>query len=143
MLMILKDDVASLAELHQVLSNNDSTPVCSSQSDDEGGATTPIQPDDASIATLSIKSERDRSLPARTSMASLNLEDSLLSPRLDASSFQQRRKKAAKLTQFFGVDYRELIDDVLESIENGMHVDQHNGMLRAEEIEVRICVTHS
>ena len=76
-------------------------------------------------------------------MASLNLEDSLLSPRLDASSFQQRRKKAAKLTQFFGVDYRELIDDVLESIENGMHVDQHNGMLRAEEIEVRICVTHS
>jgi len=140
--MILKDDVAaSLAELHQVLSCNISTPVCPSQSDDEDGATTPMRRDDPSVATLSIKSERLRSFPAKASQTSLNSGASVAipSPKLDAGSFQQRRKKAAKLTQFFGVDYRELIDNVLESIENGMQVDQRDGMLRAEEVEVRIC----
>ena len=47
-----------------------------------------------------------------------------------------RRRKAAKLTQFFGVDYRELINDVLQSIENGVENEQQSGTLRAEEAEV-------
>ena len=130
--MILKGDALSLTELRQVLSCNVSTSVCPSQSDDEDGATTPIQRDDASVATLSIKSDHHRA-----SQTSLNSED-IPSARPDVNSFQQRRKKAAKLTQFFGVGYRELIDNVLESIENGMQVDQRDGMLRAEEVEVRV-----
>ena len=47
-----------------------------------------------------------------------------------------RRRKAAKLTQFFGVDYRELINDVLQSIENGVENEHESGTLRAEEAEV-------
>jgi len=141
MLMILKDDAASLAELHQVLTCNVSTPVCPPQSDEEDGATTPMRRDDPSVATLSIKPERRHSFSAKTSPSSLNSEDSVAIPsaRPGAGSFQQRRKKAAKLTQFFGVGYRELIDNMLESIENGMQVDQRDGMLRTEEVEVRIC----
>jgi len=46
-----------------------------------------------------------------------------------------RRRKAAKLTQFFGVDYRELINDVLQSIENGVENEHESGTLRAEEAE--------
>jgi hypothetical protein len=54
----------------------------------------------------------------------------------EATSFQQRRKRAAKLTHFFGVDYRELFDDVLDSIEYDMKLGQKDGKLRAEEVEV-------
>jgi hypothetical protein len=40
------------------------------------------------------------------------------------------------LTHFFGVDYRELFDDVLESIEHDMKLGERHGMLHAEEVEV-------
>ncbi|KAF7337630.1 hypothetical protein MSAN_02236300 [Mycena sanguinolenta] len=49
--------------------------------------------------------------------------------------FQARRRRAAKLTQFFGVDYRELIDDVLESIEHGLDAERKRGTLNAVEAE--------
>lgn len=58
------------------------------------------------------------------------------SPMPEASSFQQRRKRAAKLTQFFGVDYRELFDEVLATIENDMQLGERDGMLRADEAKV-------
>lgn len=50
------------------------------------------------------------------------------------TDFQTRRRRAAKLTQFFGVDYRELITDVLNSIESGLEHEQ--GYLQEEEMEV-------
>ncbi|KAF8203910.1 hypothetical protein BJ912DRAFT_1090718 [Pholiota molesta] len=81
----------------------------------------------------SIKSERRRSLPARTSLSSLAPSEFTVAP--DAAEFQQRRRRAAKLTQFFGVNYRELIADVLESIEHGVAHEGARGTLRAEEIE--------
>ncbi|KAG7099846.1 hypothetical protein E1B28_001653 [Marasmius oreades] len=112
----------------------------------------------------SFKSERRHSLPtpvtgSGTSFISLDLSpsdrnfyfggrdraDSILS-RDDASTirggpdpqevyFQMRRRKAAKLTQFFGVDYRELIRDVLESIEGGLEIEKHKGTVSREEVE--------
>lgn len=84
----------------------------------------------------SVKSERRRSLPARTSMTSVISEFSLSSSKPDVSDFQVRRRRAAKLTQFFGVNYRELINDVLESLETGLELERKRGTLRAEEVEV-------
>ncbi|KAF9270819.1 hypothetical protein L218DRAFT_889652 [Marasmius fiardii PR-910] len=123
------------------------------------------QPADDKRASFSpsFKSERRRSLPtpvtgSRTSFMSLDsspLEhpyfggrdrtDSILS-RDDTPTarggrdpqelfFQMRRKKAAKLTQFFGVDYRELIRDVLESIEGGLEIERNRGTVSKEEAE--------
>lgn len=71
-----------------------------------------------------------------TSLVSLDSEYSATTPEADATTFQLRRRKAAKLTQFFGVDYRELIDDILQSIEHGLEIEHTNGTLRAEEVEV-------
>jgi hypothetical protein len=82
----------------------------------------------------SIKSERRRSLPA--SIISLTSEYTISTPKAEITAFQLRRRRAAKLTQFFGVNYRELISDVLDSIENGVQHEQQKGTLRAEEAEV-------
>ena len=65
-------------------------------------------------------------------MSSLSSE---LSPRL--SRFQIRRRKAAKLTNFFGVDYHELIYDILSSIEKGVEEECRRGTLQPQEVEVR------
>jgi len=89
----------------------------------------------------SIKSERRRSLPARTSMLSIASEYSTTTPEPDLSDFQVRRRRAAKLTHFFGVDYRELFNDVLESLEAGLEHEHKRGTLRAEELEV--CLENS
>ncbi|KAF8963933.1 hypothetical protein BDZ97DRAFT_962306 [Flammula alnicola] len=68
-------------------------------------------------------------------MISLASEYSVTTPKPEITSFQLRRRRAAKLAQFFGVNYRELINDVLESIENGVEHEQQRGTLRAEEVE--------
>lgn len=52
--------------------------------------------------------------------------------------FQIRRRKAAKLTNFFGVDYRELIQDILESIERGVGEELKQGTLLPQEVEVSV-----
>jgi predicted secreted protein len=54
----------------------------------------------------------------------------------ESTDFQLRRRKAAKLTQFFGVDYKQIIADVLESIEKGVEEDRKRGTLQPEEVEV-------
>jgi len=51
------------------------------------------------------------------------------------TSFQARRRQAAKLTHFFGVDYRDLIGDILESIEHYVEEESHRGSLHPEEIQ--------
>ena len=108
------------------------------QSEEEDTTSTPTHVEHrASASTVVVKLERSRSLPSRTFLDS---HDTIYDfpERSDVLSFQRRRKTAAKLTQFFGVDYRELISDVLESIENGMQVDRGDGLLGTEEFEVRI-----
>jgi len=52
------------------------------------------------------------------------------------ASFQARRRQAAKLTHFFGVDYRDLIGDILESIEHDVQEESNRGSLHPEEIQV-------
>ena len=83
-----------------------------------------------------IRSERRRSLPTRSSTISLASQFSLGSPSPDRTSFQARRRQAAKLTHFFGVDYRDLIGDILESIERYVQEESHRGTLHPEEIQV-------
>ena len=69
-------------------------------------------------------------------MISTSSESSITVLRPDQTDFQLRRRRAAKLTNFFGVDYRELINDVLESIESGLEHERKRGTLGAEEAEV-------
>ena len=57
-------------------------------------------------------------------------------PKPELTDFQLRRRRAAKLTQFFGVQYRELINDVLDSLEHGLEHEQKRGTLQAGEIAV-------
>ncbi|KAG9016691.1 hypothetical protein FRB90_002483 [Tulasnella sp. 427] len=65
--------------------------------------------------------------PSESSFTSLDVDPVVV------DGFQQRRKRAAKLTQFFGTDYRSLFGEVLESIESGVKDDQTKGTLTEEE----------
>jgi hypothetical protein len=139
--IIDRDDRESLAELHQYLNSADDPIPASTQPEFDDLSTSPRTGMDrrASIAST-IKSERRRSLPARTSMISLpgseyTIPSPISTPKAEITTFQVRRRRAAKLTQFFGVNYRELINDVLESIEHGVEHEQMRGTLRAEEVE--------
>ncbi|KAJ7201256.1 hypothetical protein GGX14DRAFT_371291 [Mycena pura] len=118
-----RNDRESLAELHQYLNEADA---------------------DADLLTVTSKTERRRSLPSlrpRASIVSLATVSSVASDvtvcDTTASEFQARRRRAAKLTQFFGVDYRELIEDVLESIEVGLNAERTRGTLNPAQAEVR------
>ncbi|KIK70493.1 hypothetical protein GYMLUDRAFT_275994 [Collybiopsis luxurians FD-317 M1] len=143
-----RDDRASLKELHEILYQNDEhergDPFPEPNADFTGGDSDP--PGYTSEYAGSIRSERRRSLPARTSMASLASLGSIISKTSinDADgegsgsdgAFQVRRRRAAKLTQFFGVDYHELVQDVLESIESGVEMERGRGGIDMEEAEV-------
>ncbi|EIW64047.1 uncharacterized protein TRAVEDRAFT_32888 [Trametes versicolor FP-101664 SS1] len=116
--IIDRDDRESLAELHDYLT----------------GPPTSLA-DDLTVVTPTVKSERRRSLPSRTSIASFTSEISLIiAPTPTEPSFQQRRRRAAKLTHFFGVDYRELMSEILESIEKGLEEERGRGTLRPDEV---------
>ncbi|KAJ7086598.1 hypothetical protein C8R43DRAFT_1051294 [Mycena crocata] len=159
-----RNDKESLAELHQYLNDTTVDP-------DADAPPSPFR--DVSSSSGGSKAERRRSLPARTSMASLmsvsslaSISSSILSssttvpgavgqglsartastgasasastastPDAAATEFQTRRRRAAKLTQFFGVDYRDLIEDVLESIEHGLDAERRRGTLNPAEAE--------
>jgi hypothetical protein len=122
----LKDDRVSLAELHEYLTNE--TPDYSAE----------LPPQYVSpYGSPSAKAERRRSLPARTSVVSLISTLTVTSPEPEVSDFQLRRRRAAKLTHFFGVDYRVLIKEVLESIEKGVDDEQKNGTLNPAQAEVK------
>lgn len=112
-----------MAELHSILAND--------QSGSEGSTATRDE-DDAKT----IRSERRRSLPSRSSTISLASQFSLGSPSPERTSFQARRRQAAKLTHFFGVDYRDLIGDILESIERYVEEESHRGTLHPNEMQV-------
>jgi len=125
--IIDRDDRESLAELHSILTND--------RSGSEGGSTPVPRDDDDGDDARTIRSERRRSLPTRSSTVSLASQFSLGSPSPERTSFQVRRKQAAKLTHFFGVDYRDLIGDILESIERYVEEESHRGTLHPEEIQ--------
>ncbi|KAI6112490.1 hypothetical protein EDD16DRAFT_1709841 [Pisolithus croceorrhizus] len=80
------------------------------------------------------RSERRHSLPSSSSVLSLTPEYILLHKRRQSSKFVGGEQ--AKLTSFFGVDYRDLIDDILESIERGVEEERGRGTLQPEEVEV-------
>ena len=67
---------------------------------------------------------------------SIQYPTSTTEEREKAEAFQQRRRRAAKLTSFFGVEYRELFTEVLDSIEDEVKFDAKRGSLTAEEVRV-------
>ena len=70
-------------------------------------------------------------------MSVSTVDSGVLTPKPGATDFQLRRRRAAKLTHFFGVDYRQIMTDILESIEKGVEEERKRGTLQAEEVEVR------
>ncbi|PIL31509.1 hypothetical protein GSI_06211 [Ganoderma sinense ZZ0214-1] len=159
-----RDDRESLAELHDYLTGNGELYCTGDQYDykfdgspSSNGVPVPGSPmfaDDTSIAFASPSSmtttitaatatmgtprpERRRSLPSRVSVSSFSSEISALAspPLPDEASFQQRRRRAAKLTHFFGVDYRHLMTEILESIERGLEEERGKGTLRPDEVK--------
>ncbi|KAJ4485629.1 hypothetical protein J3R30DRAFT_1384883 [Lentinula aciculospora] len=140
-----RDDRASLQELHEILYQAGETDHLAGVHHDPDLVAIDIDaPGYASgLASGSIRSERRRSLPelpARMSIASLDSIGSIISKvSLDDAdaeasdgAFQVRRRRAAKLTQFFGVDYRDLVQDVLDSIENGVELERGRSLSRQE-----------
>ncbi|KAI9511732.1 hypothetical protein F5148DRAFT_974712, partial [Russula earlei] len=119
--IIERDDRASLVELHSILTDDQSG---------VGGPTTLTHDDSKTVL-----SGRRNSLPSRSSTVSLASQFNSGSPSPQMTSFQTRRRQAAKLTHFFGVDYRDLIGDILESIEHCVEEESHRGGLHPEEIQ--------
>jgi hypothetical protein len=89
-----------------------------------------------SLSGASVRSERRRSLPLRTSYTSLNSQYALGDAQRETNQFELRRRRAAKLSQFFGVGYRDLFGEVLDSIEISVREDEGKGTLNAAEAEV-------
>ena len=112
----MQDDRESLAELHDYISSR--------RGDNNHANWHNPDDDDATVASPT-RLERRRSLPSRTSILSISSEYSLASvvpppaPE-EGYAFQVRRRRAAKLTNFFGVNYRELMSEILESLEKGI-----------------------
>ncbi|CAL1694276.1 unnamed protein product [Somion occarium] len=128
--IIDRDDKESLVDLHDYLHGSTSSQPLQTFSRQDGPNP---------VTSPSIKAERRRSLPSRTSMTSISSEFSLMSitptPSPEISDFQARRRRAAKLTQFFGVDYRELMSEILESIEKGLEEESGRGNLEPDEVQ--------
>lgn len=61
---------------------------------------------------------------------------SVPAPPRSSNEFQNRRRRAAKLTSFFGVEYRELFAEVLDTIESEVKSDRARGSLNADEVQV-------
>ncbi|KIM70154.1 hypothetical protein SCLCIDRAFT_509107 [Scleroderma citrinum Foug A] len=123
--IIDRDDRESLLELHRYLNSE------LSESPVEGDQPVSSKCDST---TPSIRSERRHSLPV--SVSTFSLASEVFSYPQEVSDFQVRRRRAAKLTSFFGVNYRELIEDILESIERGVEEEHGKGTLQLEEAEV-------
>ncbi|TCD70133.1 hypothetical protein EIP91_004862 [Steccherinum ochraceum] len=130
--IIDRDDKASLVDLHDYLHG----------SAGEAPLQTFALQDTHNTIPSTSKAERRRSLPSRTSLTSLNSEFSIstvntLTPpeTQDSTTFQNRRRRAAKLTQFFGVDYRDLMEEILESIEKGVEEEGGRGALKPDEVQ--------
>ncbi|KAF6754301.1 hypothetical protein DFP72DRAFT_1068752 [Ephemerocybe angulata] len=130
-----RDDCESLVELHHYLNNEPTTDLLISVEQEETYTSRLRGNSDAA----SILTERRLSLPAASTASLVSDQHSVFGHDTvpkggDLTDFQMRRRRAAKLTQFFGVQYRELINDVLDSLENGLEHEQKRGTLQADEI---------
>jgi hypothetical protein len=119
-----QDDRQSLNDLHAVLDSDE----------EEDG-----DPDLQSSALLTGPIDKQGMLQPRASMASINSVATTstfatLTP--DPMAFQARRRRAAKLAQFFGASYRDLFGEVLVRIERGMLEEACTGQISEEEIKV-------
>ena len=82
---------------------------------------------------------RQSSRPSRisiVSVSSVSSASSLLTLTPEPMGFQARRKRAAKLTHFFGASYRDLFGEVLEKLEIGFLEEAKEGGLSSEEVAV-------
>ncbi|CCM03767.1 uncharacterized protein FIBRA_05914 [Fibroporia radiculosa] len=122
--IIDRDDKQSLAELHDYLSSRNDL-----------FEESPAEDEPLVISTPTTKAERRRSLPSRMSLTSLSSEWSALPSPPQESAFQTRRRRAAKLTQFFGVNYRDLMSEILDSIEKGLEEESGKGTLKPDEVQ--------
>ncbi|THH02343.1 hypothetical protein EW026_g495 [Hermanssonia centrifuga] len=124
--IIDRDDRASLERLHGIIHGESSEPILQPFTrQEEPPYEEPPTP----------KAERRRSLPTRTSMASISSAYSVAAPSEEEINFRARRKRAAKLTQFFGVDYRDLMGEVIDSLEKGLEEEGGRGTLRPDEVQ--------
>lgn len=125
-----RDDAQSLVSVHQLLTLN--------FEDDESPIAEASQQEDQASARQTSKSERRRSLPVtrKDSLSSLQSGATVSSPPPEVVSFQLRRRRAAKLVDFFGVDYRVLFDSVLSTIELGVEEETSRGTLHPDETEI-------
>ncbi|KAF9654164.1 hypothetical protein BDM02DRAFT_241 [Thelephora ganbajun] len=133
-----KDDKASLKLIHDILHANDD--------DDDDRAKRKVDDDDydssepdipsTSTRMTTIRYERRSSLPSCPSITSLHSEYSITSPP-EISTFEQKRRRAAKLTNFFGVNHRDIMSDILESIESGVAEERGRGTLNQAQADVR------
>ncbi|KIP11723.1 hypothetical protein PHLGIDRAFT_99162 [Phlebiopsis gigantea 11061_1 CR5-6] len=122
-----RDDKESLQRLHGII---------------HGEADAPLQTftrEESPSPPPTPKAERRRSLPTRASITSLASEYSITASinttPPEEQAFQTRRRRAAKLTQFFGVDYRDLVNEVFESLESGLQEESGRGTLRPDEVQ--------
>ena len=126
---IFQDDRASLAELHQYIQSDAPEPPA------------PVQEYLRSLSrTSSIKSERRRSLPLSITSVPTDYPPT---PKPEITDFQVRRRRAAKLTHFFGVGYKQIVNEVLDSIEKGVEEERKRGTLQPEEVDVSVGVISS
>ncbi|KAF9513902.1 hypothetical protein BS47DRAFT_1392947 [Hydnum rufescens UP504] len=86
----------------------------------------------SSISSSRMEYQEAPPSPTRSSISSFS---AVMSPPPQPNEFQRRRKRAAKLSSFFGVEYRELFTEVLNTIESEVRSDRARGSLTAAEVQ--------
>ena len=83
--------------------------------------------------------KRQQTLEPRASLSSINTvatNSTFLTLTPEPMAFQARRRRAAKLTHFFGATYRDLFGEVLNRIERGMLEEARHGEMSQDEMKV-------
>lgn len=92
---------------------------------------------DPASPTSSLIRRRSRlSRMSMMSMSSASSGTSLFTVTPEPMGFQARRKRAAKLTNFFGASYRDLFGEVLQKLEVGFLEEAKEGGMSREEVAV-------
>lgn len=133
----MQDDKTSLKLIHDMLhADNDNDDTASRKVDDDGYDSSEFDIPSPSVPAATLHDERRPSLPPCPSIASLRSEDSVITPPPEISTFEQKRRRAAKLTNFFGVSHRDIMNDILESIESGVAEERGRGTLNQAQVDV-------
>ena len=128
--------------IHDILHDNDDDD--DDDDDDKDGVKRKVDDDDSDSSEPDIPSpatikreDRRRSLPLCPSISSMHSEYSITtSPPPEISTFELKRRRAAKLTNFFGVSHRDIMDDILESLESGVTEERGWGTLNQAQADV-------